>query len=84
MRTQLINAGLWSNGEQGEPETDISSAWRILSRIGCPGRYVGKTQNGLYEYVIVNPETGTMLPSGKGLTLATAICKAALAAKKLS
>lgn len=83
MRTQLINAGLWDDAEKGEPGLDISSAWSVLSRLGCPGRYGGRTQNGLYEYVIVNPKTGSLLTSGRGVTLAAAMCKAALAAKSL-
>ncbi len=84
MRTQLIKAGLWNKDEAGEPGRDISSAWKILSRVGCPGRYVGRAQNGLFEYVIVNPDTDTLLPSGQGHTLALAICAAALAARKLN
>lgn len=84
MRTQLIKAGLWDQGESGNPESDISSTWRVLARVGRPGRYVGKTQNGLYEYVIINPETDALLPSGKGSTLTMAMCEAALAASKFS
>ena len=82
MRAQLINVGLWDQGETGDPEIDISSTWRVLARVGRPGRYVGKTQNGLYEYVIINPENDSLLPSGKGLTLTMAMCEAALAARK--
>lgn len=81
MKTKLIEAGLWNREETGEPGRDISSAWSILSRVGSPGRYVGRTQNGLYEYVIVNADSETLLPSGRGRTLAMAICKAALAVR---
>ena len=83
MRTQLIKVGLWDDREKGEPGRDISSAWSVLSRLGCPGRYGGRTQDGLYEYVIVNPKTGSLMTSGKGVTLAVAMCKAALAARAL-
>jgi hypothetical protein len=83
MKTQLIDVGLWRTGEEGEPGRDISSAWSILSRLGCPGRYGGRTQDGLYEYVIVNPKTGALLTSGRGATLAMAMCKAALSASTL-
>jgi hypothetical protein len=83
MKTKLISVGLWGHQEKGEPGKDISSAWSILSRLGCPGRYCGRTQDGLYEYVIVNPETGSLLTSGKGITLAMAMCDAALAASTL-
>lgn len=83
MKTKLMEAGLWDNNDSGEPERDISSAWSVLSRVGYPGRYVGRTQNGLYEYIIINPETESVLPSGRGHTLAMAICKAALSARSL-
>lgn len=83
MKSQLIDVGLWRTGEQGEPGGDISSAWRILSRLGCPGRYGGRTPDGLYEYVIVNPETGALLTTGRGVTLEVAMCKAALAASNV-
>ena len=84
MRTRLIEAGLWHDSERGEPGGDISSAWSVLARLGCAGRYGGRTQDGLYEYVIVNPETGSLLTSGRGSSLPAAMCEAALAARVLT
>jgi hypothetical protein len=83
MKTKLIEVGLWDHREKGEPGRDISSAWSILSRLGCPGRYCGRTQDGLYEYMIVDPKTGSLLTSGEGITLARAMCDAASAASTL-
>lgn len=83
MKTQLIKAGLWNNSEKDEPKINISSAWSVLSRLGCPGRFGGRAQDGSYEFVIVNPGTGTLLCSGKGETLESAMCAAALNASQL-
>ncbi len=82
MKTRLIQAGLWRN-EEGEPELNINVAWRVLSRLGHPGRYLGKTQDGNHEYLIVSAETGEYLTSGKGFSLESAMCEAALKASSL-
>ncbi len=81
MKKRLIEAGLWSQKEGQEPESDISSAWRVVARLGYPGRYGGKAQDGLEEYLIVNPRTGNLLASGKGASITVAMCKAAIAAR---
>ena len=82
MKTRLMQAGLWQS-EEGEPELNINLAWRVLSRLGYPGRYAGKTQDGGHEYLIVSAETGEYLTSGKGFTLERAMCEAALNASSL-
>ena len=81
MKTKLIECGLLVQGESGDPIIGISSAWSVLARLGYPGRYAGKTLDGLYEYVIVDSRTGTLLTSGKGSTLPMAMCEAALAVR---
>lgn len=83
MKERLIQTGLWKTGERIEPEPDISSAWRIMSRLGYPGRYGGRTQDGLHEYLIVNPRTGSLMTTGKGISVAAAMCEASIAARTL-
>jgi hypothetical protein len=84
MKEKLIKAGLLRVGETFDTEPDISSAWSILSRLGYPSRYGGKTQDGYREYLITDPTSGTLLTSGKGRTLESAMCQAALSACDLS
>lgn len=83
MRTRLIKAGLWQDEEQGAPEREITSAWRIMARLGYPGRFGGKTPHGQYEYFIIDPANGGLLTTGIGESLEAAICEAALSAQKL-
>lgn len=83
MRERLIRAGLWGMGEKMGSGPDILSAWSRMSRLGHPGRYAGRTQDGLHEYLIVNPRTGSMLASGKGNTVEAAMCEASIAARTL-
>lgn len=66
------------NDEEIVPEINISLAWSILSRLGYPSRYSGRAQDGSYEYVIICPQTGDFLATGKGMTLETSMCEAAL------
>ncbi len=83
MKERLIAAGLWENGQNIDPGYSIIHAWKVLSRLGVPYRYGGRSQDGLYEYLIIDPETGSTMASGKGPSLPTAMCEAALAARKL-
>lgn len=82
MKSRLINAGLLRTDDD-LPEIDISLAWKTLSHLGFPARYGGKAQNGFYEYVIVDPRSGTLLATGQGETLEMSMCQAALNAKSL-
>lgn len=84
MKEKLINAGLLRADENFDYEPDITSAWSIMSRLGYPSRYGGKTQDGYSEYLITDPISGALLTSGKGRTLERAMCEAALRACDLS
>ncbi len=81
MREKLIQAGLLGLDEKMESGPDILTAWKILSRLGHPGRYGGRSQDGLHEYLIVNSKTGSLLASGKGSTVEAAMCEASIAAR---
>jgi len=84
MKEKLIKAGLLRAGEKFDYEPDITSAWSIMSRLGYPSRYGGKTQDGDREYLITDPISGALLTSGQGKTLERAMCEAALRACDLS
>lgn len=71
-------------GMRMEPESGISVAWRDLAALGLPYRYGGRTPEGLYEFVIVDPGSGAMVTSGKGATLAQAMAAAAGAGRRLT
>ena len=77
MKSRLQKAGLLFTNNT-DPEIDISDAWGILSRLGFPARYGGKAQDGSYEYVIIDPQTGGFLATGKGATIEKSMCQAAL------
>jgi len=77
MKSRLQKAGLLFK-DNSDPEIDISVAWDSLSRLGYPARYGGKAQDGSYEYVIIDPQTGGFLATGKGATLEKSMCQAAL------
>ena len=77
MKSRLRKAGLLLT-DDADLEINISVAWGALSRLGYPARYSGKAQNGSYEYVITDPRTGSLLATGKGVTLARSMCEAAL------
>ena len=77
MKSRLHKAGLLDKADDGY-EIDINVAWSTLSRLGYPARFSGKAQDGSYEYVIIDPHTGSFMASGKGATLEKAMCKAAL------
>lgn len=81
MKSRLKEAGLLHKDD--DPEIDISIAWSILARLGYPARYGGRAQDGSYEYVIINPQTGDFVATGKGSTLETSMCQAALNASPL-
>ena len=82
MKSRLIKAGLLCS-DNDIPDIDISLAWSTLSHLGYPARYGGKAQNGFYEYVIVDPRSGTLLATGQGETLEISMCEAALNATSL-
>lgn len=82
MKSRLKEAGLLCK-EDDDPEINISFAWSILAQLGYPARYGGRAQDGSYEYVIVNPETGDFVATGKGVTLETSMCQAALNASPM-
>ena len=83
MKKRMVEAELWYAEEGMDPLIEICAAWLVMSRLGFPGRYGGQAQDGLHEYQIVNPQTGSLLTSGKGPSLAVAMCEAALAARRL-
>jgi len=82
MKYRLQKAGFIRTEEENS-EINISFAWSILSRLGCPARYGGKALDGSYEYVIINAQTGNFIATGKGATLEISMCEAALNAKAL-
>ena len=77
MKSRLQKAGLLLT-DDADPEIDIAVAWNTLSRLGYPARYGGKAQDGPYEYVIIEPQTGRFLAKGIGATLERSMCEAAL------
>lgn len=81
MEERLMAVGLCKKGEKIIPNGQISLAWKILARLGYPGRYSGRTQDGLHEFLIVDPATGNLLASGKGNSVEDAICEASIAAR---
>lgn len=82
MKYRLKKAGLLCS-DNDIPDIDISLAWSTLAHLGYPARYGGKAQNGFYEYVIVDPRSGTLLATGQGETLELSMCEAALNATSL-
>ena len=82
MKLRLQQAGLLCTADN-DSAINISFAWSILSRLGCPARYGGKALDGSYEYIIVNSQTGDCLATGKGATLENSMCEAALNASHL-
>ena len=83
MKSRLQQAGLLLN-QDDESEINITLAWSVLSRLGLPARYGGRALDGSYEYVIINSRTGTFLATGKGMSLESSMCEAALNAKELT
>jgi len=83
MKSRLQQAGLLFN-QDDDPEINITLAWSVLSRLGLPARYGGRALDGSYEYVIINSRTGTFLATGKGMSLESSMCEAALNAKELT
>ena len=82
MKSRLEQAGLLCK-EDNASAINISFAWSILSRLGCPARYGGRALDGSYEYIILNSQTGDCLATGKGATLENSMCEAALNASSL-
>ena len=64
-----------------ELEINISLAWDILSRLGLPARFGGKSLDGAYEYIVIDPSSGNIFASGRGTSLEDSMCEAALDAK---
>ena len=81
MKERLMEVGLCREGEEIIPNGQISLAWKILARLGYPGRYSGRSQDGLHEFLIMNPVTGSLLATGKGNSVEDAICEASIAAR---
>lgn len=82
MKVRLQKAGLWAS-QNDDPEISIKLAWSVLSRLGLPGRYGGKAQDGSFEYVITDPFTGKFIATGRGSTLEWSMCDAALNAQSI-
>ncbi len=82
MRDKLIAAHLWDGQDGSDPGQSITSAWRVLARLGAAYRYGGKTLDGQFEYLIIHPKTGGLIASGKAASIPAAMCEAALAARE--
>lgn len=79
MRSRLQQAGLWCEEEkEKDPVINMSFAWSILAKLGFPARYGGRAQDGSYEYVIIDPQTGKHLATGRGENLEISMCEAAI------
>ena len=83
MEKRLIDARLWSPGDGSLSNADCSDAWQVLSRLGAPYRFSGKSFDGLYEYLVLDPKTGAVIATGRGESTPQAMCEAALAAQKV-
>jgi len=83
MEKRLIDAQLWSSGDGQLKDRDCNDAWQVLSRLGAPYRFAGKSFDGRYEYLILHPKTGDVIATGRGESTAQAMCEAALAGKKI-
>lgn len=83
MKSRLQQAGLLGTDESG-PAIDISIAWSVLSRLGHPARFAGRAQNGSYEYIITDSRSGDLLATGRGRSIETSICDAAINARPAS
>ena len=82
MEKRLIDAQLWSQADGHLTEQDYGAAWRVLARVGAPYRFSGKSCNGQFEYLVLHPQTGEVIATGRGKTSTAAMCEAALAAQK--
>lgn len=82
MKSRLEQAGLLSKQDDNS-EININLAWSVLARLGHPARYGGRALDGSYQYVIINSQTGDFLATGKGMTLESSMCEAALNARGL-
>jgi len=83
MEQRLIDAQLWSQGDGHLNNLNCSDAWRVLARLGAPYRYAGKARDGRLEYLILHPQTGDVIATGRGESTSEAMCEAALAAKRI-
>lgn len=83
MEKRLIDARLWSQADGPVNEQNCSDAWQVLSRLGAPYRFAGKSADGLFEYLVLHPQTGDVIASGRGKSSPRAMCEAALAARKI-
>jgi hypothetical protein len=81
MRQQLIDANLWDRNNGSDPLQSITGGWTVLARLGAPGRFGGKTGDGQFEYLVVDPRSGSPVACGRGTSLQEAMCQAALAAR---
>ncbi|WP_303722898.1 hypothetical protein [Malonomonas rubra] len=83
MEQRLIDARLWSLGDGHLNEQDCQDAWQVLSRLGAPYRFSGKSCDGLFEYLILHPDTGDVVAAGRGESTSLAMLEAALAGSKV-
>jgi hypothetical protein len=60
----------------GQLGTTIIDAWQQLAQTGAASRYGGRAPDGRHEILLLQPQTGQLLASGRGETVALAICAA--------
>lgn len=82
MRQRLIEADLWDPSNNDDPTRSILGAWSVLARLGKPCRFAGRTPDGRFEYLVVDPGSGTPIASGHGVSMQEAMCRAALRARR--
>lgn len=83
MEKRLIDAQLWSHQDGHLSEHSYSAAWRVLSRVGAPYRFSGKSCDGQFEYLVLDPKSGAVVATGRGDSSSKAMCEAAIAARRL-
>jgi len=59
----------------------INEAWQRLAESGAAGRYGGRAPDGRHEVLLTRPGTGQLLATGRGDSVAQAICAAVSAAQ---
>ena len=83
MKNRLIAAELWSQDDGQLNEQTCSDAWQVLSRLGAPYRFAGKSFDGRFEYLVLHPKTGDVIATGRGDSSPKAMLEAALAAQRV-
>lgn len=82
MREKLIAQNLWDENDLTDPAGSMAAAWRVLSRTGAACRYIGVSPDGQQEMLLLDPRSGGLLASGRGPSIADAICQAALSSRQ--